>query len=52
MRAVRDTPAALVQILGIVFRTIFTFLIRSAGLRVGAGARTGAVTLIQRFGWR
>ena len=24
--------------------------IRRAGLRVGAGARTGAVTLIQRFG--
>ena len=27
-----------------------TFLVRRAGLRSGAGARTGAVTLIQRFG--
>ena len=26
------------------------FLTRRAGLRVGAGPRTGAVTLIQRFG--
>ena len=43
-------PAALSQVLGIVYRAIATFLIRRAGLRVGAGARTGAVTLIQRFG--
>ena len=43
-------PAVLTQVLGIVYRAISTFLIRRAGLRVGAGARTGAVTLIQRFG--
>ena len=43
-------PAVLTQVLGIVYRAIATFLIRRAGLRVGAGARTGAVTLIQRFG--
>ena len=42
-------PAVLSQLLGIVYRAISTFLIRRAGLRVGAGARTGAVTLIQRF---
>ena len=43
-------PAVLSQVLAIVYRAIATFLIRRAGLRVGAGARTGAVTLIQRFG--
>ena len=43
-------PAMLSQVLGIVYRATSTFLIRRAGLRVGAGARTGAVTLIQRFG--
>ena len=34
----------------IVYRAISTFLIHRAGLRSDAGARTGAVTLIQRFG--
>ena len=43
-------PAVLSQVLGIVYRAISTFLMRRAGLRVGAGARTSAVTLIQRFG--
>ena len=43
-------PAVLTQVLSIVYRAISTFLVRRAGLRVGAGARTGAVTLIQRFG--
>ena len=43
-------PAVLTQVLGIVYRAISTFLIRRAGLRVGTGARTGAITLIQRFG--
>ena len=43
-------PAVLTQVLGIVYRAISTFLVRRAGLRVGAGARTGVVTLIQRFG--
>ena len=42
-------PAVLTQVLGIVYRAISTFLVRRAGLRVGAGARTGAVTLIERF---
>ena len=40
----------LTQVLGIVYRTVSTFLVRRAGLRSGSGARTGAVTLIQRFG--
>ena len=43
-------PAVLTQVLGIVYRALSTFLVRRAGLRSGAGARTGAVTLIQRFG--
>ena len=33
-----------------MYRAVSTFLIRRAKLRVGRGARTGAVTLIQRFG--
>ena len=48
--SVRDPPRGALPSLGIVYRAISTFLIRRAGLRVGAGARTGAVTLIQRFG--
>ena len=43
-------PAVLTRVLGIVYRAVSTFLVRHAGLHVGAGARTGAVTLIQRFG--
>ena len=43
-------PDALTQVLAVVQRGISTFLIHHAGLRVSAGARTGAVTLIQRFG--
>ena len=43
-------PAVLTQVLGIVYRAVSTFLVRRAGLRSGVGARTGAVTLIQRFG--
>ena len=43
-------PAVLTQVLGIVYRAVSTLLVRRAGLRSGAGARTGAVTLIQRFG--
>ena len=46
----KRAPAVLSQVLAIVYRAIATFLVRGAGLRVGAGARTGAVTLIQRFG--
>ena len=33
-------PAVLTQVLGIVYRAVSTFLVRRAGLRVGAGART------------
>ena len=43
-------PAVLSQVLGIVYRAVSTFLVHRAELRVHAGARTGAVTLIQRFG--
>ena len=43
-------PAALSQVLAVVQRGISTFLIHHAGLKVSSGARTGAVTLIQRFG--
>ena len=43
-------PAVLTQVLGIVYRAISTFLVRRAGLRSDTGARTGTVTLIQRFG--
>ena len=43
-------PAVVTQILSIVYRVISTFLTRHAGLRAGSGARTGAATLIQRFG--
>ncbi len=42
-------PDALTQVLAVVQRGISTFLIHHTGLRVSAGARTGAVTLIQRF---
>ena len=44
--SVRDPPAVLSRILGIVYRTLSTLLIRRAELCVSAGA----VTLIQRFG--
>jgi hypothetical protein len=43
-------PKALSEVLAVVQRGISTFLIRRAGLTVASGARTGAVTLIQRFG--
>ena len=46
----RHAPAVLTGVLGIVYRAVSTFLVRRAGLRVGADARTGAVTLTQRFG--
>ena len=42
-------PAVLTQVLGIVYRAVSTFLVRRAGLRSGAGARTSAVTLVQRL---
>jgi hypothetical protein len=43
-------PEALTQVLAVVQRSISTFVIQQSGLTVGSGARTGAVTLIQRFG--
>jgi len=43
-------PRALTEVLAVVQRGISTFLIRHAGFTVSSGARTGAVTLIQRFG--
>jgi hypothetical protein len=43
-------PQALSQVLAVVQRGIATFLVRRADLTVASGARTGAVTLIQRFG--
>jgi len=42
-------PAVIGQVLGIVYRTIVTHLIKKAGLTKKT-AHTGAVTLIQRFG--
>ena len=42
-------PKALTEVLAVVQRGISTFLIRQAGFTVVSGARTGAVTLIQRF---
>jgi anti-sigma regulatory factor (Ser/Thr protein kinase) len=43
-------PRALTEVLAVVQRGISTFLIRRTGFTVVSGARTGAVTLIQRFG--
>ncbi len=43
-------PTALTEVLAVVQRGISTFLIRRTGFTVACGARTGAVTLIQRFG--
>jgi hypothetical protein len=43
-------PEALTQVLAVVQRGISTFVVRHSGLTVSSGARTGAVTLIQRFG--
>ena len=43
-------PEALSQVLAVVQRGISTFVIQRSGLAVASGAKTGAVTLIQRFG--
>jgi hypothetical protein len=43
-------PEALTQVLAVVQRGISTFVVQHSGLTVSSGARTGAVTLIQRFG--
>ncbi len=42
-------PAIMGQVLGIVYRVIATHLVKKAGV-TGKCGRTGAVTLIQRFG--
>ncbi len=43
-------PQVLSQVLGVVYRAIATYLIKKTGFTVASGAKTGAVTLIQRFG--
>jgi hypothetical protein len=43
-------PEALTHVLAAVQRGISTFVIHHSGLTVSSGARTGAVTRIQRFG--
>lgn len=43
-------PRVLSEVLAVVQRVISTFIIRRTGFTVASGARTGAVTLIQRFG--
>ena len=43
-------PSALTRTLQIVLRTIETHMIRKAGLTRAQGARSGAITFIQRFG--
>jgi hypothetical protein len=43
-------PEALTAVLAVVQRALSTFVIRHSGLTVSSGARTGAATLIQRFG--
>jgi hypothetical protein len=43
-------PQVLTQVLGLVYRAISTYLIKETGLTVASSAKTGAVTLIQRFG--
>ncbi|MGD8357164.1 MAG: transposase [Lysobacterales bacterium] len=45
-----NDPQALTAVLAVVQRALSTFVIRHSGLTVTSGARTGAVTLIQRFG--
>ena len=45
-----NNPQALTAVLAVAQRAISTFVIRHSGLTVASGARTGAVTLIQRFG--
>lgn len=43
-------PNALARCLAVIVRAIQTDLTQRAGLKVASGARTGVVTLIQRFG--
>ena len=43
-------PQVLGRVLGVVYRAISTHLLKRTGFTVASGAKTGAVTLIQRFG--
>ena len=43
-------PQVLSGVLGVVYRAILTYLVRKSGFTVASGAKTGAITLIQRFG--
>ena len=45
-----NDPSALSAVLTVVHRALSTFVVRQSGFTVSSGARTGAVTLIQRFG--
>ena len=45
-----NDPNALSAVLTVVHRVLSTFVVRQSGFTVSSGARTGAVTLIQRFG--
>ena len=49
-RAFAAKPQLLSQVLGVVYRAISTDLLKRTGFTVASGAKTGAVTLIQRFG--
>ncbi len=42
-------PQVLSGVLGVVYRAISTCLVRKSGFTVASGAKTGAITLIQRF---
>jgi len=43
-------PQVLSQVLGVVYRAISPNLIKKTGFTVASGVKTGAVTLIRRFG--
>ena len=43
-------PKVMGEVLGLVNRTLCSFLIKKAGLTKKSGARTGSLTFIQRFG--
>jgi len=45
-----NDPSALSAVLTVVHRALSTFVVRQSGFALSSGARTGAVTLIQRFG--
>jgi hypothetical protein len=45
-----NDPQALSAVLAVVHRAISTFVVQHSKHTVASGARTGVVTLIQRFG--